>query len=138
MPQLILNGTETPQFIHAHENSEKIALQGPAKSILIYAQTKKEIEYLQELLQNDSIKEKPTLYFDLTKILSREQSSLGFLSSLIDSITKDIIQSIQTQLRDWEGRSEQNYQELKIPQAEKEKENSSPPFSPTSSLAENL
>ena len=139
MPELILNSAETPQFIHAHENNG-LLLQGFARTVLLYAKIKKEIEYLQELLQDNSIKDKPTLYFDLTKILSHEQSSLDFQSSSINFLTEKTKQCIQTHL-DWSERMqrvEQKYQELIISLKEKgeEKENPSQPLSHTSSITE--
>ena len=95
MPELVLNGSETPQFIHCHENLDQLP-QGLPKTVLVYAKVKKEIEYLEELLKNYSIKEKPTLYFDLTKILSYEHSSLALLSSIIDTVINLKIRQLQT------------------------------------------
>ena len=94
MPELVLNGSEMPQFIHCHENLDQLP-QGLPKTVSVYAKVKKEIEYLEELLKNYSIKEKSTLYSDLTKILSYEHSSLAFLSSFIDAVINLKIRHLQ-------------------------------------------
>ena len=94
MPELVLNDAETPQFFHCHENLDH-SPQGLPKIVSAHAKVKKEIEYLEELLKNNSIKEKPTLYFDLTKILSDEHSSLALLSSFIDAVISIKIQQLQ-------------------------------------------
>ena len=94
MPELVLNDAEKPKLIHCHENLDQLP-QGLPKTVSVYAKVKKEIEYLQELLKNNSIKEKPALYFDLTKILSDEHSSLALLSSIIDTVISIKIQQLQ-------------------------------------------
>ena len=96
VPELLFIAKEV-HYIHSHESFDEFLSVFDnlemTKTISIYAKLKIENENLENLLENN--KEKPNLYFELTKIFSNNQFFIHFISSWIDAFVKDSINNVQ-------------------------------------------
>jgi hypothetical protein len=86
-------------YVHSHEDFEGVVkicypMNNFRNFIYTFAHVKYDIDHLRNLLENLSIKSKPKLFFDLTKILSEDQRLISILTEHSDEVAKQIINEI--------------------------------------------
>jgi hypothetical protein len=130
-------------YRHPHPNFEDVAnasleITNLEIIVSVYANIKYDIDNLNKLLEDPSIKRRTELYFDLTRILSVDQHSKSILSSYIDLLPMEIINRMNSypllllESEDNQGkRKEDVYFSTQESREGKEKENSPTPLSST-------
>ena len=134
---------DVAHYRHSHPNFEDVtnaSLEITNLEIIVsvYANIKYDIDNLNKLLEDPSIKKRTELYFDLTRMLSEDQHSKSILSNYIDLLQMEIINRMNSnpllllESEDNQGkRKDDDYFSTQESRKGKEKENSSTPLSST-------
>ena len=96
--KLFMNENE-PHYTHSHLNFDDmpITVINPniEKIISIYAHIKYDIDNLEKILQDPSIKKNPVLYANLIKILNHDQLFISFVFSSINAYALIILKGVK-------------------------------------------